>query len=281
MKIIRSISQMQSLSLSWRHRGRSVGFVPTMGALHEGHLSLLKRARRENDVLAVSIFVNPAQFGPKEDFKKYPRPFARDAALCRGAGADVLFSPGPGALYPAGFQTWVDVEEVSKPLEGEWRPGHFRGVATVVAKLFNVVQPSRAYFGQKDFQQLRVIRRMAADLNMPGKVIACPTVRERGGLALSSRNAYLSAAERAAARGISRALRAAGEVIKSSGSPSKAARAGRSVLRGVPGARVEYFEAVDPDTFRPLRPGAKKALIAAAVRLGAARLIDNITVGVH
>ena len=189
MKVIRTLAAMGRASGRWRHAGQRVGLVPTMGALHEGHASLIRRARRENDAVVVSIFVNPAQFGPGEDFTRYPRPFARDATLCRQEGVAAIFSPRPEDLYPKGYQTWVTVEKLSLPLCGPFRPGHFRGVATVVLKLFNLVQPDRAYFGEKDFQQLRVIQRMAADLHVPVKIVPCPTVRDPAGLALSSRNA--------------------------------------------------------------------------------------------
>ena len=204
---------MQALADGWRAKRLSVGFVPTMGALHAGHLSLLRRARRENKVLVASVFVNPTQFGPKEDLSRYPRPFKKDAALCRAAGVDVLFHPSPGGLYPPGFGAWVDVPALSATLCGPFRPGHFRGVATVVAKLFNLARPTRAYFGMKDFQQLAVIKRMAKDLDLPVRVVPCPTVREADGLAMSSRNAYLSPAERAAAARVPAALRAAAQVL--------------------------------------------------------------------
>lgn len=268
---------MQSLALEWRRRGKSVGFVPTMGALHAGHLSLIRRARRENDAVVVSVFVNPAQFGPREDLSRYPRPFARDRRLCAAAGVDVLFHPAPEAMYVPGHETWVTVEELSRPLCGAFRPGHFRGVATVVAQLFHIVQPVRAYFGRKDFQQFRVIQRMVRDLHMPVRVVPCPTVREPGGLALSSRNAYLSGADRLTARGVSRALRAMEEVIKSHPRvpAPDALRVARRMLRTIPGARPDYLELVDPDTLKPLRVVDRPALAAAAVRLGKTRLIDN------
>jgi len=279
-RVIASLPAMQGQALRWRRRGRSVGFVPTMGALHDGHLSLVQRARRENDIVVVSIFVNPAQFGPQEDLKKYPRPFKRDAALCRKAGVDVLFHPSPAGMYPPGFQTWVTVQNIAKPLEGEHRPGHFRGVATVVAKLFGIVQPTRAYFGKKDFQQLKVIERMAADLNLPVKIIPCPTVREAGGLARSSRNVYLSLEERLAANGVRAALRAGAELVKSKkpASPTEIERSVRSKLKRIPGARVQYARLVDPQTFGAPKRVKDDALLAAAVYFGRTRLIDNILI---
>ncbi len=280
MKIIRSPRKMQALALRWRRRGRSVGLVPTMGALHEGHLSLIRRARRENRIVVVSVFVNPSQFGPKEDFARYPRPFAKDAALCRRAGVDALFAPAPPAMYPPGFQTWISVEKLSRFLCGPFRPGHFRGVATVVAKLLQIVLPDRAYFGQKDFQQLRVVERLVADLNFPVRIVGCPTVRERDGLALSSRNRYLTQARRRLAARIPSALQAAGELVKFRTSVPAARVQGvvRAALRRIPGARVDYVSVADPDTLEPLRRVRGRALVATAVRLGRTRLIDNRTV---
>lgn len=280
MKIIRSPEQMQRFVLAWRRKGKTIGFVPTMGALHAGHLSLIRRAARENKMVVVSIFVNPAQFGPKEDLNKYPRPFARDKKLCAAAGADVIFYPSPKDMYPPEFQTWVDVEKLSQPMEGQSRPGHFRGVATVVAKLLNIVQPTRAYFGQKDFQQMRVIQRMVDDLNMPFEIVPCPTVREPGGLAMSSRNAYLSTTEKRAAEGISLALRAAAELLKFpfSAASRRALVAASRILRRIPGGRLEYIEARDADTLQPFTRTSRRAVVAVALRLGPARLIDNILV---
>jgi pantoate--beta-alanine ligase len=225
----------------------SVGLVPTMGAFHEGHLALFGAAREENDVVVVSLFVNPAQFAAGEDLGRYPRDEDRDIELAEQEGVDILFVPDTEEIYPSGFQTWVDVEELGSILEGEHRPGHFRGVATVCLKLFNLVQPDRAYFGQKDAQQAAVIRRMVGDLAVPVEVRVCPTVRDEDGLALSSRNAYLSPEEREAARALPRALEAHD----------------RSLLNGLP---VDYFEEAD---FEP-------RVLAAAVRVGKTRLIDNV-----
>jgi pantoate--beta-alanine ligase len=223
------------------------GLVPTMGAFHEGHLSLIRAARAENDLVVVSLFVNPAQFGQSEDLTRYPRNEARDAALAADEGVDYLFTPAADEMYPPGFQTWVDVEELSKPLEGAFRPGHFRGVATVCLKLFNIVRPARAYFGQKDAQQAAVIKRMVRDLDLDLEIHVLPTVREEDGLALSSRNVYLSPEEREAALALPRALQARD----------------RSLLDGL---EVEYFEEAD---FEP-------RVLAAAVRVGSTRLIDNV-----
>ena len=277
MKISHSLGSIRRAVSEWRRAGRRVGLVPTMGALHEGHASLIRRARRENDRVVVSVFVNPSQFGPGEDFSRYPRPFARDAALCRKEGVSALFAPPPEALYPDQYQTWVTVETLSQPLCGPFRPGHFRGVATVVLKLFNIVQPDRAYFGEKDFQQVRVIQQMVKDLHVPVKIRLCPTVREPSGLALSSRNAYLSPEERTAAPLLRRALRAAGQVLKSRRNLPEARRAARTVLRQIFGARVQYFEILDPDTLSVPKTSGP-FLLAAAVYVGKTRLIDNLRV---
>jgi len=242
MKTVRTISELRAELGEARP-----GFVPTMGAFHDGHLSLIRAARAENDLIVVSLFVNPAQFGQGEDFSRYPRDETHDSAQAEAEGADYLFAPSRDELYPPGFQTWVEVEEVSKPLEGAARPGHFRGVATVCLKLFNIVRPRRAYFGQKDAQQVAVIKRMARDLDLDLEIRVLPTVREEDGLALSSRNAYLSPEERQAALALPRALQARD----------------RSLLNGL---EVDYFEEAD---FEP-------RVLAAAVRVGTTRLIDNV-----
>jgi len=267
---------MRSVSAEWRRVGNSVGFVPTMGALHSGHLSLVEQAKRECDRVVVSIFVNPLQFGPKEDFHRYPRPFAKDAALCRKAGVDAIFHPSVAAMYPDGRVTRIEVPGLSETLEGAIRPGHFSGVATVVAKLFSAVQPDRAYFGEKDFQQLQVIRRMTRDLDLPVEIAGCPTVREADGLALSSRNAYLTKTDRALAPRISRALAAAVAQFKGGErSPAKVRKTALNVLRGLPGAEVQYLEVRDAETLGPVKHLARGQRILAAVKLGKTRLIDN------
>ena len=239
MKIVRNASALPSSD--------SLGLVPTMGAFHKGHLSLFRAARAENELVVVSLFINPAQFAPGEDLDRYPRDEERDAQLAEAAGVDVLYVPATEEIYPDGFQTWVDVEELGSVLEGEHRPGHFRGVATVCLKLFNLVRPQRAYFGQKDAQQAAVIRRMVRDLDVPVEIRVCPTVRDDDGLALSSRNAYLAPEEREAALALPRALGAHD----------------RSLLNGLP---VDYFEEAD---FEP-------RVLVAAVRVGKTRLIDNV-----
>ncbi len=249
MRIVRTISELHEALA--QVRGGSIGLVPTMGAFHEGHLSLFRAARSESDAVVVSLFVNPVQFSSGEDLARYPRDEARDARLATDAGVDILFVPKQDELYPPGFETWVDVEELGRSLEGEFRPGHFRGVATICLKLFNLVRPERAYFGQKDAQQAAVIRRMALDLNVPVTIRVLPTVRDDDGLALSSRNAYLSSVEREQALALPRAL-----------ATKDAARA-RELLRGLD---VDYVEVADFDP----------KVLAAAVRVGSTRLIDNV-----
>jgi pantoate--beta-alanine ligase len=265
----------------WRREVRgSVGLVPTMGALHAAHLSLVHAARRENDRVAATLFVNPTQFGPGEDFTRYPRDVDRDRRLLAAAGGDLLFAPGVEEMYPRGAETAIDVGSVAAPLEGERRPGHFRGVATVVMKLLQIATPDRAYFGEKDAQQLAVVRRLVADLDVPVEIRGCPIVREPDGLAMSSRNAYLSPDERKAAVVLSRAL-AAGERCWSGGERRGAAlrAAMELVLGSEPLARVDYAVAADPETFRELDVARGPVLLLLAVRIGATRLVDNRRLG--
>ncbi len=253
-----------------------LGLVPTMGALHAGHLSLVQRAREECATVVMSIFVNPAQFGPQEDLSRYPRPLERDLQLAQDGGVDLVFNPSADEMYPAGFSTHIEVGGAARRWEGERRPGHFRGVATVVAKLFIIVSPQRAYFGQKDFQQLAVVRRMAADLNLPVDVIGCPTIREADGLALSSRNVYLSDEDRPFATALHNALAEGRRRIASGDRDGEAVRdAMERVLLDTPGVSVDYAAVVDPQTLEPLTriEGPAHGLIAA--RLGSVRLIDN------
>ncbi|MBI3549426.1 MAG: pantoate--beta-alanine ligase [Elusimicrobia bacterium] len=280
MKLLRRASEAVRFSDDVRRRGLSLGFVPTMGALHAGHLSLIRRARRENHRVAVSIFVNPLQFGPTEDYSRYPRPVSRDTALCRKAGADVLLLPEPAAMYPEGFGTHVEVEGVSDTLCGSFRPGHFRGVATVVLKLFNMMRPHRAYFGEKDYQQLTILRRMSRDLNVPIEIVGCPTVREADGLALSSRNAYLAPHERAWAPRLYQALSAGAAYARThpgdaAGGLLKTVRAG---IDTIPGARPDYVALVDAASLEPAKRLRGELRLLAAVRIGKTRLIDNIPV---
>jgi pantoate--beta-alanine ligase len=260
-----------------RHAGRTIGLVPTMGAFHEGHLSLIRRARAECDVVVVSLFVNPTQFAPGEDLDAYPRDEARDAALAEREGADVLFAPPVEEVYPDGYATTVRVEGISDVLEGAVRgPGHFAGVCTVVTKLFNVVAPDVAYFGQKDAQQVAVLRRMVRDLDLPVELVVLPTVRERDGLAMSSRNARLTPDERRRAVSLSRALRAA-ETAVAAGErdPAAVAGAARAAMDGV---EPEYVALVDPESFQPVPVADGRVLVALAARVGATRLIDNTIV---
>jgi pantoate--beta-alanine ligase len=256
------------------------GLVPTMGYLHAGHLSLVERAKAECAHVGVSIFVNPAQFGPQEDLSKYPRNLERDLKLLEVLNVDVVWTPPPEAVYPPGFQTWITVENVAAPLEGKHRPGHFRGVATVVAKLFNAFTPDKAYFGQKDAQQVVVIKQLARDLNFPLEVSVCPIVREPDGLALSSRNVYLDADERRAATVLYRALSAAKEKFDAGERDAELLRAGMSALIAAePLAREEYVSAADPDTLAELETVEKSVLLSMAVRVGKTRLIDNFLLG--
>lgn len=279
MQHIRSITQMIAVRNRARRRGRSIGFVPTMGALHEGHLSLIRRARRESDLVVVSIFVNPKQFGPREDYRRYPRKLKRDAALAREAGCDVLFVPSVAAMYPAGFETVVEVPELSATMCGLSRPGHFRGVATVVTKLLHIVAPNVAYFGQKDAQQALIIKKLARDLNFDARIKVVPIVREPDGLAMSSRNQYLSPAQRREATAIFESLQTARRLMRRGERRVGRVRgAVRRRLASAPRAQVEYVAVVEPETLRPLTRITGKALVALAVWIGHTRLIDNITV---
>jgi len=254
--------------------------VPTMGALHEGHLSLVQRARADDDTVVVSIFVNPAQFGPSEDYARYPRDPDRDLALLRDVGTDLVFMPPVEEIYPQGFDTYVEVGKLAQVLEGASRPGHFRGVATVVAKLFNIVQPHRAYFGQKDAQQLAVIRRLTRDLGLPVEVVGLPTVREPDGLAMSSRNAFLSPEERKAALVLYRSLEAAQELWRSGVRDASLIRQRMGeLLAGEPLARVDYVSVADAETLEELETVDRPALVSLAVRIGKTRLIDNVGLG--
>ncbi len=276
MRIITRISEMQSLADSIRIEGRTIGCVPTMGFLHEGHLSLIRRARQECDVITVSIFVNPAQFGPAEDFDRYPRDEEGDRRKCESAGVDVLFMPASAEMYPSKPTVFVTVEGVSDLLEGAIRPGHFRGVATVVAKLFNIVKPHKAFFGQKDYQQCVVIKRMVAGLNTDVDIVVFPTVREEDGLAMSSRNSYLNPEERRAAAVIHRALSSAEQLVRAGvREPEKVKNKVLAVLREERGIVIDYVELAGQESLEPLESMKEGAVILVAVRLGRTRLIDN------
>ena len=277
MKIIRDIAEMQAASRAARMGGLSIGFVPTMGALHEGHLSLARRARAQATLVVVSIFVNPLQFGPSEDFGRYPRTLESDCALLEAEGVEVVFAPSTEQMYPPDATTVVYVEGVSDRLDGRSRPGHFRGVSTVVAKLFHIVGPDCAVFGQKDAAQVAVLRRMVRDLNMPIELIVAPIARDPDGLALSSRNAYLSADERRQALVLHRALQRVEELAKSGELNSERLRsAALYVLADEPSAVLDYLEIVNPDTLLPVDSVARGALFAVAASFGPTRLIDNV-----
>ncbi|MCX5713734.1 MAG: pantoate--beta-alanine ligase [Candidatus Omnitrophica bacterium] len=276
MVIIHKIRRLRQALSKYRRKEETVGFVPTMGALHAGHLSLIKAAIRQNKRVVVSIFVNPAQFGPGEDFKQYPRTLKRDAASCRKEGVDIIFCPDTKELFPRGYKTFVTVEGLSQVMCGIFRPGHFRGVATVVAKLFNIVQPDIVYFGQKDAQQAMIIKKMVQDLDMPLKIKVMPTVRESDGLAMSSRNVYLNKQQRLGAQVLSRSLALAKELagagIKDA---DKIVSSMRQLIRKNANARIDYIAVVDPTDLKPLKKISMESLIALAVWIGKTRLIDN------
>jgi pantoate--beta-alanine ligase len=280
MEIIRTISWMKETVRQACAENHVVGFIPTMGALHEGHLSLIRRAKADCSRVYASIFLNPTQFGPNEDLSKYPRTFERDVEQLNNAGVDVLFAPDAKEIYPVGFRSYVNVEGLSERLEGKSRPGHFRGVATVVLKLFEIVQPQFAYFGRKDAQQVRILQQMAADLNLNVEIVVCPIVREPDGLALSSRNTYLNAEERRAATVLHRALDAARrELSASTRDALQLQTAIRRVLSNEPLARVDYTEIVDAETFEPVASVGLRAVYALlAVFIGKTRLIDNLLI---
>ena len=275
MKAIRTIEELRAELRAPRRAGRTIGLVPTMGAFHAGHVSLMERARQETDVVVVSLFVNPTQFGAGEDLAAYPRDEARDAAIAREAGVDVLFAPASEEIYPDGFQTSVRVGALAEPLEGAQRPGHFDGVATVVTKLLNIVQPDAAFFGQKDAQQALIVRRVVRDLDIPTRVEVCPTVREPDGLAMSSRNAYLEPAERARAVALRRALDAAERAVAAGERDAAAvATAARGAMAPYD-VEPEYLALVASDTLAPVDRIDGEILVALAARVGRARLIDN------
>ncbi|SPQ00923.1 Pantothenate synthetase [Candidatus Sulfobium mesophilum] len=280
MEIIRIPRIMQDTCKKYLLKGRSIGLVPTMGALHEGHLSLVKRARTENDISAVSIFINPTQFGPSEDLDRYPRDVENDIKKLRAQEVDILFLPDNLLMYPKGFVTYVEVTAISGKLCGAFRPGHFRGVATVVAKLLNIASPTRAYFGQKDFQQTVVIRRMAKDLDLDVQIVVCPTIREQDGLAMSSRNLYLDSRQRQAAAAIYKCLSAASEALRSgTASSAETKKIMREMLAGEPLiTNIEYASVYDTNTLDEADQMQGEVLLAVAVRMGEVRLIDNTVV---
>lgn len=278
MRVAESIPEARTFVRSARTDQKSVALVPTMGAFHEGHLALMRRARTDSDVVIVSLFVNPLQFGPEEDYDTYPRDFETDARLAQAADVDLIFAPSADEMCPDELSTTVGVARLTQPLCGAFREGHFTGVATVCAKLFNIVQPDRAYFGNKDYQQLQVIRRMVADLNLTVEIVGVPTVREADGLAVSSRNQYLSAEERAVAPMLHQALVAGAEAVRKGATGSQAEHAAREVLTGEPLFKVQYLSAVHPKTLEPATWAGPPMVIAAGAFLNTTRLIDNIMV---
>lgn len=279
MKVIRKISEVRSCLNKERKEGKTIGFVPTMGFFHQGHLSLMKLARKGNNVVVVSSFVNPTQFGQSEDYQIYPRDEKSDCQKAEEVGVDYFFAPEVQEMYPEANLSWVDVENLSEPLCGRFRPGHFRGVATVVAKLFNIVQPDTAYFGEKDYQQLLVIKKMVKDLNFPIKIIGCPTVREEDGLAMSSRNSYLTSEERKAASLIPQSLRKTIQAFEDGERDAKKLIDLAKKRLVSPLLSLEYIEVRDPKTLKELSRVEKEALFQLAIKVGKARLIDHIILG--
>jgi len=277
MRTIQQISAVRAFVQAARSENKTIGFVPTMGALHEGHLSLLHRAKNECDVVILSIFVNPTQFLPNEDFERYPRDLIRDSRLAQEIGTDALFAPSVEEMYPNGCLTSIDVPELSNRLEGAIRPGHFRGVATICAKLFHIVQPHRAYFGQKDYQQYKIVDRMVHDLNLTLTVVSSPIIREPDGLALSSRNVYLSQEERRVASTLYKSLQVAEALFhEGENNAETLEESARSVLRKEPLIQVQYMELVDTETLDRIQTVESKAVLLAAIKLGSTRLIDNV-----
>lgn len=276
MKIAATVKEVREIVKQWKKEGKTVGLVPTMGYLHEGHKSLMEHSVRDNDKTIVSIFVNPTQFGPNEDLDKYPRDLERDKEVCESAGVDLIFHPETEEMYPEDFFTFSDMTTITEGLCGGNRPGHFRGVCTVVSKLFNIAAPDRAYFGQKDAQQLAVIKKMVRDMNFDLEVIGCPIVREEDGLAKSSRNTYLSDAERKAALVLNQSLKKGQQCIESGERSAESVKqAVRSHLEAEPQAKIDYVEIVDWNTLQPVETLEKPVLLAIAVYIGKTRLIDN------
>lgn len=279
MKLVHTIKEVRQQVDTWKKEGLTIGFVPTMGYLHEGHQSLIERAVKENDCVVVSIFVNPMQFGPKEDLSTYPRDLEKDSLLCEKSGVKLIFNPEPSEMYTSGFASYLDMNGLTEGLCGKSRPTHFRGVCTVVMKLFNIVAPDNAYFGEKDAQQLAVIKRMVKDFNVPINIVGCPIVREADGLAKSSRNTYLSKEERKAALILSRSLDNAKCKIKDGVKESAIIREGiETELQTEPLAKIDYIEIVKLDTMKPISKIEENTLVAIAVYIGKTRLIDNFII---
>lgn len=279
MELLRTIEEARQFVLSQKKREKSIGLVPTMGYLHEGHLSLVHTAREQNDVVVVSIFVNPTQFGPQEDLDRYPRDLEKDRNSCSQASVDAIFMPAAEEMYPERFHTWVQVDTITETLCGASRPGHFRGVATVVSKLFNIIQPDRAYFGLKDFQQAVVIKQMVRDLNMPLEIVTVPTVREADGLATSSRNKYLTAKQRARAPVLYNTLKLGQRLIEAGEHNADVVHEAMvKEIESQPNTRIDYISVCNPETLAPVDKIENRVLLAMAVWLGNTRLIDNILV---
>jgi len=281
MEIVKEIEKMTALSQKWHQAGKIIAFVPTMGYFHQGHLSLISEGKKQGDVLVVSLFVNPIQFGPKEDLAAYPRNLQKDASLAEKEGTDVLFVPEEKEMYPEGYQTYVEVTQLTKYLCGVSRPGHFKGVTTVVAKLFNIIRPHIAIFGLKDYQQYIVIKRMVMDLNYPIKIIGCPIIREPDGLAMSSRNVYLTSKQRTSALSLYKSLNIAQEMVNKGEKKAKTIiEAVTTFIQKHPYTKIDYVKLCDPETLEELEEIRGNALLALAVKVGKARLIDNTILGV-
>ena len=279
MELARTIKDVTDNIKAARSQGKTVGLVPTMGALHIGHISLIEKAKKQTDYVVVSIFVNPTQFGPAEDFEKYPRQLEDDLEICKKAGVDLVFAPDTKQIYPNKNLTWINVDKLTEPLCGKSRPGHFRGVTTVCAKLFNIVLADKAFFGQKDAQQAAVIKRMVSDLNMPLKIVICPTIREQNGLAVSSRNKYLTEQQKAQATLIYKSLQKAQSLIKAdTKNPKVVIKEMQKILNQADSMTIEYIEIVNAETMQSLNRITGKVLIAVAVKIDSTRLIDNIKV---
>ncbi len=280
MKIIKTVSQMQELSLSWLKQGKSIGLIPTMGALHSGHFSLIKQSCKENNFSVLSLFVNPTQFGKGEDYKKYPRCLKKDKKLLEGKGIEIIFAPSTKEMYPQGCSTYIEVEKMSGALCGMFRPGHFRGVCTIVGKLFNVIKPTRAYFGQKDYQQFKIIEKMVNDLNFGVKTIMMPIIREKDGLAISSRNAYLSVKEREEAVVLVKALKKAEEMIKLKKKTNVQDMINqiKKIIQTRSKAKIDYIKICHPESLKEVKKIGNEVLVALAVWIGKTRLIDNILI---
>lgn len=274
MQVTKTVEETRKLVKEWKKQGKTIGLVPTMGFLHEGHASLIKRCREENDIVVVSDFVNPTQFGPTEDLEAYPRDFERDSRLCESLGADLIFNPEPSDMY-TDPHAYVSIDLLSETLCGKTRPIHFKGVCTVVSKLFNIVSPDRAYFGQKDAQQLAIIRKMVQDLNFDITIVGCPIIREEDGLAKSSRNTYLSPEERKAALCLSKAVKKGQEIIKAGIDAEEVLSAMRDIINAEPLAKIDYVSMVDALNMQPVDKADRNVLVAMAVYIGKTRLIDN------